>query len=71
MKRYVVQVYEAEPGDPKQIQKWLVAISYQSYANRPGYRELSTDRSEAFVFTERAAAEFAAVFVCGKVEVTE
>ena len=66
--RYVVVVNEADKdAGPKVFRRYLVAVAYQSYSSSSSCRLCSDDVAEAFVFTERSAAEMAAVWIGGKV----
>jgi hypothetical protein len=67
--KYVVVVEEAEKatGLTKLYRRYLCAIAYQSYEDEQPCRSCSDVLAEAFVFTERAAAELAAVWVGGEI----
>lgn len=68
MTRYVVRV-EVRESPIRAFDGYLEAIRYDPYGrgdDRPA--TITTERSEAFVFQERAAAEMAAVWVGGRVE---
>lgn len=68
--KYVVKVLRSNRGDPKTFEEYLVALRSDQYqTGTTDTHETSPVKEEAFVFETLAAAEMAAVFVGGKVEV--
>lgn len=47
--------------------RYLMAISRQAYSGGESHRIVSDDMDDAFLFTDRGAAEMAAVWVGGRV----
>ncbi len=64
---YVVKVERRISGH-ESSQEYLTAIGYDPYQRGSAVRVTSPLIDDAFKFEERAAAEFAAVFVGGSVE---
>jgi hypothetical protein len=70
MKRYIVAVNECDPATgPEAFRRYVWALCQASYSNKEGRRWFVDSPGEAFVFTTLAAAEMAAVWVGGTVEV--
>lgn len=67
MKGFVVQVQTADSGDPKTYARYVCALAGQPYPNSEPIRSLTMDVTEAFVFSDRTAAELVACWVGGEV----
>lgn len=66
---YVVRVYRSNRGSPEVFDEYLDTIRHDRYQSGNTITHTSTpEREDAFKFQTLAAAEFAAVFVGGRIE---
>lgn len=68
MKLVVTLNEQDKETGPQTYRRYLTAICYQPYRYGDSCRATSDELEAAFVFTERAAAEVAAVWIGGSVE---